>query len=69
MKTLKMKIRNILKSKIKDILFNCSRVKADILKEELKVKEKNKVYETQTKYEKILPNIFKFFNLKDFIFL
>ena len=40
MKTIRMKIINILKSKIRDFIFNDSRVKADIFW----VKERNKVY-------------------------
>ena len=58
MKTLKMKIKNILKSKIKDLLFNSTRVKADIFW----VKEKNKRNKDKekkfTKNFLILPNTF-----------
>ena len=65
MKTLNMKKRNILKSKIKDFIFNSTRVKADIFW----VKEKNEVYwETQTKYKKNTKN-FLIFKFKRFYFL
>ena len=40
MKTIKIRIENILKSKIKDFIFNSTMVKAVIFW----VKEKNKVY-------------------------
>ena len=58
MKTIKMKIESIIKSKIKDFIFNSTRVK-----------QKNKFYlETKTTYEKILPQSLKKFYFKDFIF-
>ena len=40
MKTIKIKIRDSLKSKIKDVISNSTMVRADIIW----VKEKNKVY-------------------------
>ena len=59
MKTIKMKIKKFLKSKVKDFIFNCSRVKADIFW----VKEENKDY-LQNK-----DNIQIFFYQKLFNFL
>ena len=59
MKTLKMKMKNIFKSKIKNVILNSTRVK---------LKRKMKFIKIRTKTTKKLPKTFQFSNLKDFIF-
>ena len=55
MKTIKIYMENILKSKIKDFIFNSIMVKADIFW----VKEQNKVYsKTKTTWKKYFTNSF-----------
>ena len=60
-----MKIKNILKFKISDFIFNSTRVKVDILWD----KEKNKIYKNKKRpHTKFYQKLFYFLIKKDFIF-